>query len=142
MINSFLGLRIRRSIVSIAPLPCLIVLGLFGTPLLAQQPRAILADGSGPWRDARWAFTVSQFSGLLTDAGYSVTTVSPVDLPSALGSPDILLVIPSLESLPFDAFTAIAAHVGTGGGLMASGGEPLDRKSTRLNSSHLGISYA
>src|ERR1019366_9216796 len=105
------------------PLPCLIVLGLFGTPLVAQQPRAILADGSGPWRDAQWAFTVSQFSGLLTDAGYSVTTVSPVDLPSALGSPDILLAIPSLESLPFDAFTAIAAHVGDRGGLIAAGGD-------------------
>jgi uncharacterized protein (TIGR03437 family) len=110
--------------VRVAPLRCLIVLGLCGTPLLAQQPRAILADGSGPWRDAQWAFAVSQFSGLLTDAGYSVKTVSPVDLPSALGSPDILLAIPSLESLPFDTFTAIAAHAGAGGGLMASGGEP------------------
>src|ERR1035438_8286899 len=93
MINSFLGLRFRRSIVRVAPLPCLIVLSLYVNPLLAQQPRAILADGSGPWRDAQWAFTISQFSGLLTDAGYSVTTVSPVDLPSALGSPDILLAI-------------------------------------------------
>ena len=105
-------------------MPCLIVLSLYVNPLLAQQPRAILADGSGPWRNAQWAFAVSQFSGLLTDAGYSVKAVSPVDLPSALGSPDILLAIPSLESLPFDAFTAIAAHVGAGGGLMASGGEP------------------
>src|ERR1035438_5967657 len=46
----------------------------------AKHCRA-LADGSGPWRTAQWAFAVSQFSGLLTDAGYSVKTVSPVDLP-------------------------------------------------------------
>src|ERR1019366_10217941 len=110
MISSFLGLRFRRSIVRVAPLPCLIVLSLYVNPLLAQQPRAILADGSGPWRDAQWAFTVSQFRGLLTDAGYSVTTVSPVDLSSALGSPDILLAIPSLGILPFDAFTASAGR--------------------------------
>ena len=92
-------------------------------PLFAQ-PRAILADGSGPWRDDQWAFTVSQFSALLTDAGYSVQTVSPTDLPSALGDPNILLAVPSLASLPFDTFTAIAAHVASGGALMASGGQP------------------
>jgi hypothetical protein len=92
-------------------------------PLFAQS-RAILADGSGPWRDAQWAFTVSQFSTLLTDAGYSVQTVSPADLPSALGDPNIFLAVPSLATLPFDTFTAIAAHVGSGGALMASGGQP------------------
>lgn len=91
-------------------------------PLFAQ-PRAILADGSGPWRDAQWAFTVPQFTALLTDAGYSVQTVSPADLPSALGDPNIFLAVPSLASLPFDTFTAIAAHVAAGGGLMASGGQ-------------------
>ena len=94
-----------------------------GVPLWAQ-PRAIVADGSGPWRDGQWTFTVPQFSGLLADAGYSVRTVSPADLPSALGDPDIFLAVPSLESLPFDTFTAIAAHVAAGGALLASGGEP------------------
>src|SRR5258708_32103994 len=93
------------------------------TPLLAQ-PRAILADGSGPWRDAQWAFTTSQFGGLLSDAGYSVKIVAPEDLPSALNSPDILVAVPSLESLPFESFTAITAHVNAGGSLIASGGEP------------------
>lgn len=91
---------------------------------LCAQPRAILTDGAGPWSDAQWAFTVAQFSGLLSDAGYSVTIVSPAALSSALTSPDILVAVPSLESLPFDAFTAIAAHVKAGGSLMASGGEP------------------
>jgi hypothetical protein len=91
---------------------------------LFAQPRAILADGSGPWRDAQWAFAASQFSGLLRDAGYSAKTVSPENLPSALDNPDILLAVPSLESLPFECFTAIAAHVNAGGSLMATGGEP------------------
>jgi len=91
---------------------------------LCAQPRAILTDGAGPWIDAQWPFTVAQFSGLLSDAGYSVTIVSPANLSSALNSPDILVAVPSLESLPFDAFTAIAAHVNAGGSLMASGGEP------------------
>lgn len=84
----------------------------------------MLADGSGPWQDARWTFAVSQFSGLLQDAGYSVKVVAPPDLASALDGPDILLAVPSLETLPIDAFLAIANHVGSGGGLMASGGEP------------------
>jgi hypothetical protein len=53
-----------------------------------------------------------------------VKTVSPENLPSALDSPDILVAVPSLESLPFGSFTAIAAHVNAGGSLMASGGEP------------------
>jgi hypothetical protein len=91
---------------------------------LFAQPRAIVADGGGPWRDSQWAFTVSQFSGLLTDAGYSVQTVSPADLASALGDPDIFLAVPSLESLPFDTLRAIAAHVTAGGALLASGGQP------------------
>ncbi len=93
-------------------------------PVFAQTPRAIVADGSGPWRDDRWAFTAAEFTSILTDAGYSVTTISPVDLPSALTSPDVLLAVPSLESLPFDTFTAVSAFLSTGGGLMASGGEP------------------
>jgi hypothetical protein len=93
-------------------------------PLFAQQPSAILADGPGPWQDAQWTFTVSQFSALLADAGYSVTTVSPVDLPSVIPSQGTLLAVPSLASLPFATFTAIAAHVTAGGSLMASGGPP------------------
>src|SRR4051794_20547530 len=94
-------------------------------PMFAQPARrAILADGNGPWRDDRWIFAVREFSGLLKDAGYSVTTVSPVDLPSALGKSESLLAVPSLESLPFDTFRAVVAHLTGGGSLMASGGEP------------------
>lgn len=100
------------------------LLALSLNPLFAQSPRAILVDGSGPWRDAQWAFTVSQFSGLLNDAGYSVTTVSPVDLPSALSSPGILLAVPSLASLPFATFTAVTTYLAAAGSLMASGGQP------------------
>ena len=84
----------------------------------------MLADGSGPWNTAQWAFTVSHLRALLTDAGYTVKTVSPLDLPAALDSPNILLAVPSLESLPFETFTAIVAHTTAGGSLMASGGEP------------------
>jgi len=47
-----------------------------------------------------------------------------VNLPGALDSPDILVAVPSLESLPFDCFMAIVTHVNTGGMLIASGGEP------------------
>jgi uncharacterized protein (TIGR03437 family) len=61
---------------------------------------------------------------LLADAGYSVKTVSPVDLPAALDSPDVVLAVPSLESLPFDCIQAITTHLDSGGTLMASGGEP------------------
>ena len=104
------------------PLACLVA-ALCATPLCAQ-PRAVLADGSGPWSDAQWVFTASQFSGLLSDAGYSVKIVSPVDLPAALDSPNILVAVPSLESLPFECFAAIVAHINAGGSLMASGGEP------------------
>ena len=52
-----------------SPWRCLFT-ALCATPLCAQ-PRAVLADGSGPWSNAQWAFTVSQFSGLLSDAGYT-----------------------------------------------------------------------
>ncbi len=79
---------------------------------------------AGPGARRQWAFTVSQFRALLNDAGYTVKIVSPVDLPAALDSPNILLAVPSLESLPFEAFTAIVAHTNAGGSLMASGGEP------------------
>jgi hypothetical protein len=92
---------------------------------LAQPAsRAILVDGEGPWRDSQWTLAATEFSRLLADAGYSVTTVSPADLPAALGSPDILVAVPSLESLPVDTFRAVVAHQAGGGNLMASGGEP------------------
>ena len=122
MLNCYVSSRFRRSIASGVPLTCLVT-ALCGTSLWAQ-PRAVLLDGSGPWSDAQWAFTVLQFSGLLSDAGYSVKVVSPVNLPGALDSPDILVAVPSLESLPFDCFTAIVTHVNSGGMLIASGGEP------------------
>ncbi len=100
-------------------------------PAFAQTPKAIVVDGPGPWRNGQWVFTTAEFTSILTDAGYAVTTVSPVDIPSALTSPDILLAVPSLESLPFDTFTAIAAGLNCGFAssslsvsLMASGGEP------------------
>jgi len=99
-------------------------LGTLCASTLGAQPRAVLVDGSGPWSDAQWAFTVSQFSGLLSDAGYSVKVVSPIDLPGSLDSPNILLAVPSLVSLPFDCFNAIVTHVNNGGMLIASGGEP------------------
>ena len=120
MTNSFWRLLLRRQIQG-APLVCFLLLPL--TSLLAQ-PRAILADGPGPWQDAQWTFTVSEFGALLTDAGYTVTTISPVDLPSVIPSRGVLVAVPSLASLPFATFTAIAAHVTAGGSLMASGGPP------------------
>jgi hypothetical protein len=94
------------------------------SPLFAQAPQAILVDGAGPWRNGQWTFTVSQFSGLLSDAGYSVTTVAPGDLAAKADGPNVLLAIPSLESLPFDTYNAVIAHVSGGGSLMASGGQP------------------
>jgi hypothetical protein len=94
-------------------LACVVTAMCIHNPLSAQ-PRAILADGGGPWRNAQWVFAASEFSGLLKDAGYSVQVVSPVDLPSALSGTDILLAVPSLESLPVDTFMAIAGHVGAG----------------------------
>ena len=121
MTDFSLRLLLRRVIPGVATLPCLLLLTL--TPMMAQ-PRAVLVDGPGPWQNAQWSFTVSQFSALLTDAGYSVTTVSPVDLPSVIPSRGTLVAVPSLESLPFAAFTAIAAHVVAAGSLMASGGPP------------------
>ena len=94
------------------------------SPLFAQAPQAILVDGAGPWRAGQWTFTVSQFSSLLSDAGYSVTTVAPGDLAAHADSPNFLLAIPSLESLPYDTYNAVIAHVSGGGSLMASGGQP------------------
>lgn len=105
-------------------LPTLLIALCFHSAVAQPMPRAIVVDGDGPWRDDRWGFTVSEFSSLLRDAGYSVTTVSPVDLPMVLPSRGTLLAVPSLESLPFETFNAIVAHVDAGGSLMASGGEP------------------
>lgn len=92
-------------------------------PALAQ-PVAILADGPGPWQDSNWTFAAAQFSQILSDAGYSIKTVAPPDVPSAIGSPDELLAVPSLERLPFDTCTAIAKFLASGGALMATGGQP------------------
>ena len=91
---------------------------------LHAQPRAILAGGAGPWVTAQWTFAASQFTGILNDAGYTVTVVSPENLSAALDSPNILLAVPSLESLPFESVAAIVAHLDAGGSLMATGGEP------------------
>lgn len=90
----------------------------------AQTSQAIIIDGSGPWQDDRWIFTVSQFSSILSDAGYTVNTVVPTDIPSAIASPNVLLAVPSLQSLPFDTLTAIIGFLQAGGSLLASGGEP------------------
>jgi uncharacterized protein (TIGR03437 family) len=91
---------------------------------IAQTPQAIVVDGSGPWQDDRWSFTVAQFTSILTDAGYAVSTVAPQDVASAIASGNPLLAVPSLQSLPFDTLNAIANFENAGGGLMASGGEP------------------
>ena len=96
------------------PGPSLLLITLCFHPVLAQTMRAILVDGDGPWRDDRWAFAATEFSCLLSDAGYTVTTVSPADLPATFGAPDILLAVPSLERLPFDAVIAVANHRGLG----------------------------
>ena len=103
------------------PLACVFV---FCVTAVCAQPRAVLVDGGGPWSDDRWTFAVSQFSGLLSDAGYSVKVVSPGDVPAALDNPDILVAVPSLESLPFECLAAVVKHINGGGSLMASGGEP------------------
>jgi uncharacterized protein (TIGR03437 family) len=103
-------------------LPFLLTLCL--APVFAQAPQAILVDGPGPWQTAQWTFTVSQFSGILTDAGYSITTVSPANLPSALTTPGALVAVPSLASIPNADFQAIDTFVLNGGSLMASGGPP------------------
>jgi uncharacterized protein (TIGR03437 family) len=90
----------------------------------AQTNQAIVVDGSGPWQNDQWNYTVAQFNSLLTDAGYTVTTFSPVDVPSAIASGNVLLAVPSLQSLPFDTLNAISQFVYGGGGIMVSGGEP------------------
>ena len=77
------------------------------TRAFAQSNQAIVVDGSGPWQNDQWSFTVAQFNSLLTDAGYTVTTVSPVDVPSAIAAGNMLLAVPSLQSLPFDTLNAI-----------------------------------
>src|SRR5437899_6928492 len=41
-----------------------------------------------------------------------------------------------------DAFTLVTYQIGAFKALCAAAGTEIDRKSTRLNSSHLGISYA
>ncbi len=103
----------------------LLLLAACVVPAFGQSPQAILVDGPGPWQDAQWAFAVTQFSSLLSDAGYTVTTVSPVDLSSTpLTDPSVMLAVPSLASLPVDTFNAIDAFVNIGGNLMASGGPP------------------
>jgi hypothetical protein len=89
-----------------------------------QTQQAVLLDGPGPWRDANWAFTVGQFNSLLSDAGYSVTTMSPADLKPGVVSPNVLLAVPSLESIPFDACQAAIGQLNAIDTLMASGGEP------------------
>ncbi len=53
-----------------------------------------------------------------------MTTLSPTDLTSAAASPNALLAVPSLESIPFGACQAVYAQLSAGGGIMASGGEP------------------
>ena len=111
------------------------------SPLFAQAPQAILVDGAGPWRNGQWTFTVSQFSGLLSDAGYSVTTVAPGDLANTADGPNVLLAIPSLESLPFNTYKAIIAHVSSGGSLMASGGQPF-RDALYLSPGGTWLDYA
>ncbi len=92
--------------------------------LFAQSARALVVDGNGPWRDAQWGYTAGQFTALLTEAGYSVSTVAPEDIASATASSDLLLAVPSLESLPVEAMSAVIAFSAAGGELMASGGEP------------------
>jgi len=110
-------------------------------PLFAQSSKAILVDGPGPWRDGQWTFTLSQFRSLLSDAGYSITTVTPEALAPAVQGSNVLLAIPSLESLPFDTYEAVIAHVTAGGGLMASGGQPF-RDALYLTSGGTWLDYA
>lgn len=90
----------------------------------AQTSQAIVMDGNGPWRDERWVFTANQFTSILRDAGYTVTTVSPADIPAAIAAGNVLLAAPSLESLPVETMKAIGQFASSGGSLMASGGEP------------------
>jgi hypothetical protein len=117
---------VKKSSVS-AGLALLILGGLEAVPCTAQTPdaaHALVLDGAGPWRDARWTLGVSEFTSLLTDAGYQVDTVSPADLSAAQLSPGVLLAVPSLESLPLASFKTVTAFLAAGGSLMASGGQP------------------
>jgi hypothetical protein len=88
------------------------------------SPHAIVVDGTGPWQGTNWGLGVTQFTSLLTDAGYQVQTVSPPNLASTQLVPGTVLAVPSLESLPLTSFQAVAAFIAAGGTLMASGGEP------------------
>lgn len=87
-------------------------------------PRAIVLDAAGPWHGSNCLIGATSFTGLLKDAGYQVDTLSPVDLPSAKLTPEVLLAAPSPESLPSCTFKAPAAFVAAGGTLMPSGGVP------------------
>src|SRR5262249_3833136 len=89
-----------------------------------QTSQAILVDGEGPWRDDRWIFTLNQFASILSDAGFTINTVAPTDVPAAIATGDVFLAAPSLESLPIDTFSAISRFLLSGGSVMASGGEP------------------
>ncbi len=104
----------------------LLLFALMPIPGLTQTapPRAIVVDGAGPWQDAQWATGVTGFTGLLTDAGYQISTVSPADLPMAPPATNVLVAIPSLESLPLACLKTVTAFLASGGTLMASGGEP------------------
>jgi hypothetical protein len=95
---------------------------IFATPAAAAS-RAVLLDGPGPWRDARWDLTVNQVGSLLKDAGYDISIVSPVDLSSPPPS-DTLLAVPSLQTLPLSCYKFVIAFLNAGGNLLASGGEP------------------
>ena len=89
----------------------------------AVAPHALILDGAGTWQDARWTLAVAELTGLLTNAGYTVDSVSPAAFTSP-PAPDTLLAVPSLESLPLASYKAVAAFAAAGGSLMASGGEP------------------
>lgn len=91
----------------------LCLLSSYAGRAFAQGSQAIVVDGSGPWRDDRWISTVGQFTSILTDAGYTVTTVTPENLPSAIASGNVLLAVPSLQSLPFDTLNSIAKYIST-----------------------------
>src|ERR1700733_11580920 len=91
-------LKMRRCARWLAAIICLFLSQ--ATRAFAQSNQAIVVDGSGPWRNDQWNFTVAQFNSLLTDAGYTVTTVSPTDVASAIAAGNMLLAVPSLQSLP------------------------------------------
>ena len=89
-----------------------------------SAPHAVVVDGTGPWQSTNWSLGVTQFTSLLTDAGYQVQTVSPPNLATTQLAPGTVLAVPSLESLPLASFQAVASFIAAGGTLMASGGEP------------------